>query len=226
MADAPKKDSPKKDAPKKSNAMRDLAIVIIVVVILYISQNITPLTPSGLSSGDTSGNILAFLQNRFDFVALQNYLLSLGNILGVLGIVLLAGVFLLAIRLMEINKEDRKKYEPIITEEVQAKALLGEWQVVLDHVNSESPAEWKLAILEADSMLDEILDSEGYVGETLGEKLKAMSPSAISSYNDLWEAHKMRNEIAHEGSSVELTKRAARDTINKFEVAFRELGHI
>lgn len=215
-----------KDFFKKDEAMIDLMIVVGIFLFIFISKNVAPLTPTAVMSGQTSDSFLVFLQSQFGGPAFQNFFSSMGDVMGLLAIVLLAGVFWLNIRTSDINKAERKKFAPVLAEEDEAKALQIEWQVILNHVNSESPAEWKLAILEADSMLDEILDTEGYTGDSLGEKLKAMSSSAIHSYDDLWEAHKMRNQIAHEGVDTELTKKMARDTINKFEVAFKELGHI
>ncbi len=76
-------------------------------------------------------------------------------------------------------------------------------------------------------MLDEILEDQGYVGETVAEKLKLMTPSRIGSYDDVWDAHKVRNQIAHGGAiDMELTKKTARDTIAKFENAFKDLGYL
>lgn len=206
--------------------MRDLAIVVGVFLLIYISKNVTPLTLNSVLSGDAEGGLLSFAVGKVNIEAVRHLIISSGDWLGVLAMVLLGGVFWLTLRIRDINRAEREKYTPVLAEENEAKALLIKWQVVLNHVNSESPAEWKLAVLEADNLLDEVLDAEGYQGETIGEKLKAMDPGTIHSYNDLWEAHKMRNEIAHETTTVELSKKAARDTINKFEVAFRELGHI
>ncbi len=214
-----------KDFFKTDEAMIDLMIVAGVLLFIYITKNITPISPDAILSGQTTEGLLSFFGAKVNVGILQGLLLSSGNALGVLSIVLLAGFFLLTMRVSEIKKEYNKKFAPI-KEESNATVMSIKWEVVLEHVNSENPAEWKLAILEADNMLDEILDSEGYQGETLGEKLKAMSPGTIHSYDDLWEAHKMRNLIAHEASTMELTKKMARDTVNRFEMAFRELGHL
>lgn len=215
-----------KDFFKTDEAMIDLLIILGVFLLIYISKNITPLTIATVASGEAEGNLLSFLGMKFNFGSLGNMFFSMENALGVLGIILLGGVVLLSKRISDINKKDREKYEPVAAKEVEAKAALVQWQVVLNHVNSESPSEWKLAILEADNMLDEILEAEGYQGETLADKLKAMPPGAIHSYQDLWDAHKVRNDVAHRTESMDLTKKMARDTINKFEMAFRELGHI
>lgn len=215
-----------KDFFKKDEAMVDLMIVGGVLLFVYVSQNITPITPSTIVSGQATEGLLSFFGVTINVGVLQGLFLSSRNALGLLAIILLACVFLLMVRISEIKKADRKKYAPVPIKEKEASAMAVRWEVVLDHVNTESPAEWKLAILEADSMLDEILDAEGYEGETLGEKLKAMPPGTIQSYHELWDAHLVRNQIAHEAGTMELSKKMARDTINKFEVAFRELGHI
>ena len=78
------------------------------------------------------------------------------------------------------------------------------------HLDSANPAEWRLAILEADNMLDEMIRRIGYKGENLGERLKAVEPSDFESINSAWEAHKVRNKIAHEGSEFFLSHREAR----------------
>lgn len=51
-------------------------------------------------------------------------------------------------------------------------------------------------ILEADKVLDLALGLLGFTG-TLGEKLKNAGPR-FSDINELWNAHKLRNTIAHE----------------------------
>lgn len=100
------------------------------------------------------------------------------------------------------------------------------WQGVLAHVNAETENDWRQAVLEADSMLDDAITSRGYTGEGLGEKLKQVQRSDINSIDDAWEAHKLRNKIAHEGSNFQLTQREARRAIGQFERVFKELGYI
>lgn len=206
---------------------RDLAIVVGIVFIMYVSSHITPVTFGTVVSGEAATNLLSFLKGKVDMSQIQNLFLSIQSILAVVGVIFLAGVFWVTLKIREIHHKEHEKYEPVHVEEIEAKAKLIQWQVVLDHVNSESPAEWKLAILEADSMLDEILDFEGYQGESVGEKLKSMDPGDLPSYSDAWEAHKVRNQIAHEGAAtMDFSKKIARDTITKFGKVFKDLGHI
>ena len=68
---------------------------------------------------------------------------------------------------------------------------------------------------------------QGYLGETLADKLKALGSSRIASYNELWEAHKLRNQIAHGGAiDMELTKKMAKDAVAQFGNAFKEMGYL
>ncbi len=92
------------------------------------------------------------------------------------------------------------------------------------HVDSENPNDWKLAIIEADIILDEALKRQGYAGNSLGERLRSVSPQALQSLDDAWEAHKIRNEIAHSGVDFILTHKLARETIVRYERVFAEMG--
>jgi len=92
------------------------------------------------------------------------------------------------------------------------------------HLESENPNDWKLAIIEADIILDETLKQRGYAGPTLGDRLKSISPSSLHSIDDAWQAHKVRNQIAHSGADFILTQKIARETIVQYERVFNELG--
>ncbi len=97
-------------------------------------------------------------------------------------------------------------------------------QDVNDHVTSDNPNDWKLAIIEADIMLDEALKELGYAGASLGERLRGLTPRQLPSINDAWEAHKVRNEIAHGGMDFVLTRKLAEDTIKQYRRVFNDLG--
>jgi hypothetical protein len=96
------------------------------------------------------------------------------------------------------------------------------WAQVKQHIASENPNDWRLAIIEADVMLDELVARLPYAGTTLGERLKQANRSNFATLDDAWEAHKMRNRIAHDGSAFELTQREAQKTIARYENVLRE----
>ncbi len=100
------------------------------------------------------------------------------------------------------------------------------WKKVVAHINSENPADWKVAVLEADIILDELVLSMGYHGNSFGERLKSIEPSDFVTLNDAWEAHKIRNQIAHQGSDYVLNFREARRVVGLYENVFREFKYI
>ena len=125
-----------------------------------------------------------------------------------------------------VKVQEAKEKEKIQIQVVESKESNGKWLKILDHVGSENPAEWRLAILEADVLLEQVLDSASFRGETLGEKLKNADSGSLISLQSAWDAHKVRNSIAHEGSEFLLTKREAERVISMYEQVFKELNFI
>lgn len=98
------------------------------------------------------------------------------------------------------------------------------WAEIQGHLAEDNPNSWRIAIIEADIFLEETLNDAGYVGNTIGDKLKTANPASFTTIQDAWEAHKVRNEIAHAGSDFVLTKKIAQETLVRFERVFREFG--
>ncbi len=96
------------------------------------------------------------------------------------------------------------------------------WKLVQEHINSDDPNKWKLAILESDIILADLLDSLQLPGDGVGEKLKAVEKSDFNTIEDAWEAHKIRNAIAHEGSDFLINAREAKRVIGLYENVFTE----
>ncbi len=100
------------------------------------------------------------------------------------------------------------------------------WEKIQTQVNSNNPGDWRLAVLEADILLDEMMSKMGYRGTSLGEKLKSVERSDFASIDKAWEAHKVRNRIAHQGGDYILTQRDARIAIDLFGQVFEEFEYI
>jgi uncharacterized membrane protein len=93
-------------------------------------------------------------------------------------------------------------------------------------IESTNPNDWKLAIIEADILLDDALRNMGYDGTSLGERLKSISPHSLRTLDEAWAAHKVRNQIAHAGNDFVLTHKIVRDTMSRYRAVFQELGLI
>ena len=96
------------------------------------------------------------------------------------------------------------------------------WKIVEEHMASDDASKWKLAILESDIILSELLESLKLKGEGVGEKLKNVESSDFDHIEEAWEAHKIRNAIAHQGSDFLLTQREAKRVIKLYESVFKE----
>lgn len=96
------------------------------------------------------------------------------------------------------------------------------WRRIEEHMGSSEESDWRLAILEADVLLDEMVTNMGYRGDSLGEKLKGIEKSDFTTIDKAWEAHGVRNRIAHEGAAFALTEREAKRVISLYEEVFKE----
>jgi hypothetical protein len=97
------------------------------------------------------------------------------------------------------------------------------WNSIRSKLLSDNPSDWRLAIIEADIYLDKSLDQKGFYGDTLGDKLKQLTPERLPSVQIAWEAHKVRNRIAHDGSDFVLTMPESRRVLSYYEIVFRDL---
>ncbi len=100
-----------------------------------------------------------------------------------------------------------------------------QWQSVLRLATSNNPSDWKLAIIEADVILDMMTYMQGLSGETLGERLKNADPGTFQSLDYAKKAHYTRNRIAHEGD-IEFTPREVQQVVRMYEAVFREFKYI
>ena len=103
-----------------------------------------------------------------------------------------------------------------------AKKLLKQWLKIKQRLETGLESEFKLAIIEADAMLDDILKKLGYGGETLGERLKQVKTDILPSVEEVLEAHKTRNNIVHD-PDYRLSLAEAGKIISFYEKALTDL---
>ena len=80
--------------------------------------------------------------------------------------------------------------------------------------------------MEADIMLNEILDLQGYKGETMADKMKQVDRAGFNTIDNAWEAHKVRNKITHIGNAHLLNSREVRRVMSLYESVFKEFKMI
>jgi hypothetical protein len=100
------------------------------------------------------------------------------------------------------------------------------WSKTLNYLFSQYTSDWKLAIIEADEMLLALMGQLGFKGDTLGDKLKSANQENFPQLTSAWEVHTIRNRIAHEGLSFEITHHEAKRVIAEYEKIFYAYGFI
>lgn len=98
----------------------------------------------------------------------------------------------------------------------QLQYIRAHWIRIIDSFDSHS----KQGIMDADKLLDYALAKKGFVG-TLGEKLKRAG-FRFSDLNGVWQAHKLRNQIAHELKDINIVE--ARRALKFFKQGLNDLG--
>lgn len=125
-----------------------------------------------------------------------------------------------------VEAEDAKYKTAESSEEEGGSPAAEKWMPILEHLNSSNPNDWKAAILQADTILDDMIKKMGYKGDNLGERLKNIEKSDFETLDAAWEAHKIRNKIAHGTSDFVLTAREANRAIDLYRQVFEEFHYI
>ena len=133
------------------------------------------------------------------------------------GFAIVIGVILFASAVaMLIRKLSRPELDGLSPEKIKQI-----WKQIL-HASQQGVLGRKMAVIEADKLLDNVLKSMMIPGETLGERLK-MAAYKYPKIRDIWSAHKLRNQLVHE-SSFELSGREASRAIHDYEKCLKMLN--
>ncbi len=94
--------------------------------------------------------------------------------------------------------------------------LRKKWDKVSSGIRSENESEWKVAIIEADNIIDNLILRMGYKGENMGERLAGINPGQIDNIEELRLAHETRNRIIHE-EDFKLDRKQADEIFGYYE---------
>lgn len=168
-----------------------------------------------------------FIERAGAMVAVARILRILLYFSYVLSFILLVGIVYSFLQLHQIRKQEilkiKQKQKLILANEHVKNER---WERVVELANDDNPNSWRLAILEADHMLEELVRRMGYHGDTLGEMLKAVEKSDFNTIESAWEAHKVRNRIAHESGDYILTLRETLRVMELYRAIFSEFDII
>lgn len=96
------------------------------------------------------------------------------------------------------------------------------WHEVEQHLKKGGPTHFRQAIIEADKLVDYVLQQLGVSGESMGERLRQAQPR-FTDYQGIWDAHKTRNQVVHE-MNKDVLSFETKSALKKFHAALKDLG--
>lgn len=168
--------------------------------------------------------IIAFLTNphTWSVLGIISSLLSLFFI----AVIIFSLVRMREIQIHEKHEIDHEIHEALERDREAEKNENPRWHYIQTILESSNDSDWRVSIIEADTMLEDILREKGFTGESVSDLLESARSAGYQNIQTAWDAHIIRNKIAHEGSDFPLTQMEARRTIRMYEVFFQELGVI
>lgn len=124
--------------------------------------------------------------------------------------------------LIWLRLSERARYGVLPPATEKELAIRDRWNELLEMALSSDPREWREAILGADRMLGELLDTLGIVGATTPDKMRALKDDAFQTVPQAWEAHRIRNFVSNGTSDFILTQREAYRVMKLYEQVFEE----
>jgi hypothetical protein len=190
-----------------------------------------PLPMQPITSPITTTDVVQFLQTSASAQAYGDvyHYWTLWIAIVVIGsLLLVASIVYCGLRIIQVRRHEhavwRAAAHTVEAKDVPRTQL--RWNRVLEQAHGEDERGWRLAILEADIMLNELLDVLGYRGETMADKMKMVDRTRFHTIDLAWEAHSVRNQIAHQGSHKHLDSREARRVIMLYEKVFKEFQFV
>jgi uncharacterized membrane protein len=127
------------------------------------------------------------------------------------------------LQLMSIRRAEHARFAKEASEAEKVKpATRTRWDHINDQLHAGTEHGWRIAILEADILLKELLDTLGLRGETVADQLRQVNRANFATIDMAWEAHRARNRIAHEIGGGGLTLNEARRVISLYAHVFKE----
>jgi hypothetical protein len=96
------------------------------------------------------------------------------------------------------------------------------WQEILKRVESETPEAMRIAIIEADALVDTALKDAGIKGEHMADRLAVLDFEEVKSLEQVWSSHRLRNDIAHTPGFT-VSREDAISALKGYEAFLREI---
>lgn len=160
----------------------------------------------------------------FDLMNTQ-WVYNLEWIGGLLVLVFGGLVILLVVKLRVIDKLLKNTGNFLSSGSLPKKHLNKSWQRVVLRLQKGDEANLRMALIEADNLFDDLLKRIRLPGESMADRLKNVNSTQIPNIDEIWRAHKLRNNIVH-NHDYPVTKSEIEFSIRAYEKALKELEFI
>jgi hypothetical protein len=96
------------------------------------------------------------------------------------------------------------------------------WHATMAKFALATPEAARVAIIEADALVDAALKNMQIEGEHLADRLSNLESDEITSMPRIWRAHRMRNDLVHTPGFV-VTPQNAEHTMRDYEAFLKEI---
>ncbi len=189
-------------------------ITLTVTQMLVAFYHMTSLKVGNVDLAQISLNIQDWVLSSETVFVLKIIALAITVVMSVIAVILFN-------KTHEMNHTLAVLQSPAPSEPAEGGPLQNRWEEIMRHVDSIREAEWKFAIIEADKLVDDQLKNH-FPGETMGERLMNIDKTKLLSIDGLWEAHKVRNRLAHDMNYF-LRHAEALRAIRLYEQTLKEL---
>ena len=87
-------------------------------------------------------------------------------------------------------------------EDTHKVATRKKWEEIIRRVETQGPSGYSISIIEADVLVEHTLGRIGIIGRNIAERLRSLAPEELPNVNAVWDAHALRNRIAHEPNFI------------------------
>ncbi len=136
--------------------------------------------------------------------------------------ILIAFIIYYIVRLNLIGERVEYFFDVLGANHISRRRTLRAWKQIKKRLKTRETNQLKLAILEADKVLNEILRMAGYPGRNIDERLQQITSAQLSNIEEILQVHKIRNRIANEPDFI-ITSNEAEIAIDIYKKAFQEL---
>ena len=103
------------------------------------------------------------------------------------------------------------------------KQLQKQWNRIKKRAEPGAESDYKLAIIDADDLLAEVLDSGGYEGKDFEETINKAARMISPILDDVIKAHQVRNSIVY-NPDYKLAVDQAKKALDTYESAINSIG--